>query len=44
MESERGFQQEQALTNLYELRGGKLLRVRVFRDRRQALEAAGLTE
>jgi ketosteroid isomerase-like protein len=44
MESERGFPQEQALTNLYELRGGKLLRVRVFRDRRQALEAAGLTE
>jgi ketosteroid isomerase-like protein len=44
MESERGFPQSQALTNLYELTGGKLSRVRVFRDRVQALEAAGLSE
>jgi ketosteroid isomerase-like protein len=44
MESERGFQQSQALTNLYELEGGKLSRVRVFTDHTQALEAAGLSE
>jgi ketosteroid isomerase-like protein len=44
LESERGFPQRQPLTNLYELKGGKLLRVRVFRDREEALEAAGLSE
>jgi ketosteroid isomerase-like protein len=44
MESERGYQQTQALTNLYELEGGKLSRVRVFSDRAEALEAAGLRE
>jgi hypothetical protein len=44
MESERGFQQTPALTNLYELEGGKLSRVRVFSDRAEALEAAGLSE
>jgi ketosteroid isomerase-like protein len=44
IESERGFQQTQALTNLYELEGGKLSRVRVFSDRAEALEAAGLRE
>jgi ketosteroid isomerase-like protein len=44
MESERGFPQSQALTNLYELRGEKLSRVRVFRDHAEALEAAGLSE
>ena len=43
-ESERGFPQRQPLTNLYELEGGKLLRIRVFRDRQEALEAAGLSE
>ena len=44
LESERGFRQTQPLTNLYELDGGKLVRVRVFRDRAEALEAAGLRE
>ena len=44
IESERGYQQTQALTNLYELEGGKLSRVRVFSDRAEALEAAGLRE
>ena len=44
IESEGGFPLSQELTNLYELRGGKLSRVRVFRDRREALEAAGLSE
>jgi ketosteroid isomerase-like protein len=44
LESERGFPQTQPLTNLYELEEGKLLRVRVFRDRTEALEAAGLSE
>ena len=43
-ESERGFPQRQQLTNLYELEGGKLLRIRVFRDRHEALEAARLSE
>jgi ketosteroid isomerase-like protein len=42
--SERGFPQRQPLTNLYELDGGKLLRVRVFNDRAEALEAARLSE
>jgi ketosteroid isomerase-like protein len=45
MVSERGgYQQTQAVTNLYELEGGKLSRVRVFSDRAEALEAAGLSE
>jgi ketosteroid isomerase-like protein len=44
MESERGYQRTQALTNLYELEAGKLSRVRVFNDRAEALEAAGLSE
>ncbi len=44
IESERGYQQTQALTNLYELEGRKLSRVRVFSDRAEALEAAGLRE
>jgi ketosteroid isomerase-like protein len=44
LESEGGFQQRQPLTNLYELEGGKLSRIRVFRDRGEALEAAGLSE
>src|SRR5215216_3829053 len=44
LESERGFRQTQPLTNLYELDGGKLVRVRVFRNRDEALEAAGLSE
>jgi ketosteroid isomerase-like protein len=42
-ESERGFRQTQPLTNLYELEDRKLVRVRVFRDRDEALEAAGLS-
>jgi ketosteroid isomerase-like protein len=44
IESERGFPQRQPLTNLYELDGGRLSRVRVFRDRAEALAAAGLSE
>jgi ketosteroid isomerase-like protein len=44
LESERGFTQRQPLTNLYDLKDGKLLRVRVFFDREEALEAAGLSE
>lgn len=44
IESERGFPQSDALTNLYELEGGKLSRVRVFREHAEALEAAGLSE
>ena len=44
VESEGGFSQTQSLTNLYELEGGKLSRVRVFRDPEEALEAAGLEE
>ncbi len=44
LESERGFRQTQPLTNLYELDDGKLVRVRVFFDRAEALEATGLGE
>ena len=44
LETEGGFRQTQPLSNLYELDGGKLVRVRVFRDRDEALEAAGLSE
>jgi len=44
VESKGGFPQSQPLTNLYELRDGKLSRVRVFFDRGEALEAAGLSE
>jgi hypothetical protein len=38
------FPTDPSLTNLYELEGGKLSRVRVFSDRAEALEAAGLSE
>jgi ketosteroid isomerase-like protein len=31
-------------TNVYDFAGGKIRRVRIFRDRRQALEAVGLSE
>jgi ketosteroid isomerase-like protein len=44
LESKGGFPQTQSLTNLYELEGGKLSRVRVFRDSEEALEAAGLSD
>ena len=44
VETTGGFPQTQPLTNLYELEGGKLLRVRVFFDRGEALKAAGLSE
>jgi ketosteroid isomerase-like protein len=44
LESKGGFPQTQSLTNLYELEGGTLSRVRVFRDPKKALEAAGLSE
>ncbi len=44
LETERGFRQRDPLTNLYELDGGKLSRVRVLSDRAEALEAAGLSE
>ena len=44
IESEGGYRDCQALTNLYELEGGKLSRVKVFSDRAEALEAAGLSE
>jgi ketosteroid isomerase-like protein len=44
LESDRGFPQRQPLTNLYDLKDGKLLRVRVFFDREEALEAAGLSK
>jgi ketosteroid isomerase-like protein len=43
-ETEGGFPLSHELTNLYELKGGKLSRVRVFTNRAQALEAAGLSE
>jgi hypothetical protein len=44
LETERGYRERRALTTLYELEGGKLLRVRVFADHAEALEAAGLSE
>ena len=44
IESEGGYRDRQALTKLYELEGGKLLRVRVFAGHAEALEAAGLSE
>jgi ketosteroid isomerase-like protein len=44
VETRGGFPQTQPLTNLYELKGGKLSRVRVFRNHAEALEAAGLSE
>jgi len=44
VETRGGFDQSQATTNLYELKDGKLSRVRVFWDQAQALEAAGLSE
>ena len=44
LETAGGFPQRQPLTNLYELEDGRLSRVRVFNDRAEALEAAGLSE
>jgi len=44
LETARGYLDRQAMTTLYELEGGKLLRVRVFADHAEALEAAGLSE
>ena len=44
IESKGGIALTQAGANLYELAGGKLRRVRVYLDRNQALEAAGLRE
>jgi ketosteroid isomerase-like protein len=44
LETERGYRDRQAMTTLYELEGGKLLRVCVFADHAEALEAAGLSE
>jgi ketosteroid isomerase-like protein len=44
VETRGGFEQGQAITNLYELKDGKLSRVRVFWDHAQALETAGLSE
>ena len=44
LETKRGYRDRQAMTTLYELEGGKLLRVRVFTDHAEALEAAGLSE
>lgn len=42
--SQGGVQLNQAIANVYDLAGGKLRRVRVFLDRAEALEAAGLAE
>ncbi len=44
LETAGGFPQRQPLTNLYELEDGRLSRVRVFSDRAEALEAAGLSD
>jgi ketosteroid isomerase-like protein len=44
IETTGGFEGNEAITNLYELKDGKLSRVRVFRDHAQALEAAGLSD
>jgi ketosteroid isomerase-like protein len=44
LDSKGGFPQRQPLTNLYDLKDGKLLRVRVFVDEEEALEAAGLSK
>ena len=44
LETKRGYRDRQAMTTLYELEGGKLLRVRVFTDHAEALEAAGVSE
>ena len=44
LETEGGYPQRQPLTNIYELQGGKLSRITVFRDRAEALEAAGLSD
>jgi len=40
----RGIADESPGTNVYDFAGGKIRRVRIFRDRREALEAVGLTE
>jgi ketosteroid isomerase-like protein len=42
--SQGGVELNQAIANVYDLAGGKLRRVRVFLDRAEALEAAGLSE
>jgi ketosteroid isomerase-like protein len=44
LETKGGYLQRQPLTNLYEIEDGRLSRVRVFVDRAEALEAAGLSE
>ena len=44
LETQGSYQQRQPITNLYELEDGRLSRVRVFWDRSEALEAAGLSE
>jgi ketosteroid isomerase-like protein len=44
LETQGGYLQRQPATNLYELEDGRLLRVRVFWDDAEALEAAGLSE
>jgi ketosteroid isomerase-like protein len=44
LETTGGYPQRQPITNLYELEDGRLSRVRVFFDRAEALEAAGLSE
>ena len=43
-ESKGGVALPQRLTNVYDLSGGKLARMRVYLDRAEALEAAGLSE
>jgi ketosteroid isomerase-like protein len=44
LETKGGYLQRQPITNLYEIEDGRLSRVRVFFDRAEALEAAGLSE
>jgi len=44
LETTGGYPQRQPITNLYEIEDGRLSRVRVFFDRAEALEAAGLSE
>jgi ketosteroid isomerase-like protein len=44
LETKGGYLQRQPVTNLYEIEDGRLSRVRVFFDRAEGLEAAGLSE
>jgi ketosteroid isomerase-like protein len=44
MQSERGVSLSQPAGNIYEVVNGKLQRVRVYTNREEALEAAGLSE